>query len=235
MKKGYVAQVCSLCHLWKMACIWPGTQSATIAPTVTTHSKTTQSKATGTTMAGKSNAKGKSFACCCFLFSCMLVDKKIQQPSPIKEENDNFEMLDGTVGMIDAQQPAPLALTNCHLPLHHWQWPLRTISGSHHYLLFTAHPSLPHLPVLVNPPCTLFLINRWRPCWPKFALTWRSFTHTIDWKLTSGRITWSIAWTSQMHLAAPCPCRLMPSSGICMCSVDSSLSAPPKSEALSGI
>ncbi|KIK39915.1 hypothetical protein CY34DRAFT_108007 [Suillus luteus UH-Slu-Lm8-n1] len=75
MKKHYVAQ---------MACIWPGTQSATVASTtdtappaatVTTRSKTTRSKATGNTMVEKSNAK----------------------VNPIEEENDNFEMLDGTV------------------------------------------------------------------------------------------------------------------------------------------
>ncbi|KAG1836780.1 hypothetical protein DFJ58DRAFT_734724 [Suillus subalutaceus] len=48
-KKGDVASTCSLCYLWKMACIRTDTASATIAPTtntappvatVTTHSKT---------------------------------------------------------------------------------------------------------------------------------------------------------------------------------------------------
>ncbi|KAG1870275.1 hypothetical protein DFJ58DRAFT_723172 [Suillus subalutaceus] len=61
-KKGDVASTCSLCHLWKMACIRTNTASATIAPTtntappvaaVTTHSKTTRSKATGKKMGQK--------------------------------------------------------------------------------------------------------------------------------------------------------------------------------------
>ncbi|KAG2029399.1 hypothetical protein BDR03DRAFT_1018460, partial [Suillus americanus] len=89
-KKGDVALTCTLCHVWKMACIRPDTESATVTPTtdtappaatVTTHSKMTRSKATGKKMVGKSNAK----------------EKKIQQPSPIEEEDDNIEMFDGTV------------------------------------------------------------------------------------------------------------------------------------------
>jgi hypothetical protein len=109
------------------------------------------------------------------------------------------------------------ALTSCHLQLHHRPWPQRTTSGSHHYLSSTPHPS-----------GTPFLMTRWRPCWPKFALRWRTFVHAIDWKSTCGKIAWSVAWALQRHLTVQCPCRWTNSSGICRCSVDSSLSAPPK-------
>ncbi|KAG1821272.1 hypothetical protein DFJ58DRAFT_739230 [Suillus subalutaceus] len=118
-KKGDVASTCSLCHLWKMACIRTDTASATIAPTtntappvaaVTTHSKTTRSKATGKKMGQKSNVKGKSFAS----------DKTIRQPSPIQEEDESVQMLDGTVDVTGAQQQsAPLASAN-NFPPDHW-------------------------------------------------------------------------------------------------------------------
>jgi hypothetical protein len=112
-----------------MACIRPDTESATITPTtdtappagaVTTRPKTTRSKATGKKMVGKSNAKGKSFASGCFVFLTMLVEKKIRQPSPIEEEDDNIEMFDGTVGVPGAQQQsAPLASAD-DFPVDHW-------------------------------------------------------------------------------------------------------------------
>jgi hypothetical protein len=128
-KKGDVASTCTLCHVWKMACIRLDTESATVTPTtdtappaaaVTTRSKTTRSKATGKKMVGKSNAKGKSFASGCFVFLTMLVEKKIWQPSPIKEDDDNIEMFDGTVGVPGAQQQsAPLASAD-NFPADHW-------------------------------------------------------------------------------------------------------------------
>ncbi|KAG2079397.1 uncharacterized protein F5147DRAFT_661895, partial [Suillus discolor] len=112
-KKGDVASTCTLCHIWKMACIRPDTESATVTPTtdtappaatVTTRSKTTRSKATGKKMVGKSNAK----------------EKKIWQPSPIEEEDDNIDMFDGTVGVPGAQQQsAPLASAD-DFPADHW-------------------------------------------------------------------------------------------------------------------
>ncbi|KAG2073304.1 hypothetical protein BDR04DRAFT_1152396 [Suillus decipiens] len=112
-KKGNVASTCTLCHVWKMACIRPDTESATVTPTtdtappaaaVTMHSKTTQSKATGKKMVGKSNVK----------------EKTIRQPSPIEEEDDNIEMFNGTVGLLGAQQQsAPLASAD-DFPADHW-------------------------------------------------------------------------------------------------------------------
>src|SRR5258708_31340232 len=112
-----------------MACIQTNTESATITPTtdtappaaaVTTRSKTTQSKATGKKMGGKSNAKGKPFVFSCFLFSSMLVDKNIWQPSPIQEEDDNVQMLYDAVDVTGAQQQqAPLASAN-DFPPDHW-------------------------------------------------------------------------------------------------------------------
>ncbi|KAG1817675.1 uncharacterized protein BJ212DRAFT_1480232 [Suillus subaureus] len=112
-KKGNVASTCTLCHDWKMACIWPDTESATITPTtdtappvaaVTTRSKTTWSKATSKKMVGKSNAK----------------EKKIQQPSPIEEKDNNIEMFDSTVGVMGAhQQSAPLVSAD-DFPVDHW-------------------------------------------------------------------------------------------------------------------
>ncbi|KAG1724339.1 hypothetical protein EDB19DRAFT_1915575, partial [Suillus lakei] len=111
-KKGDVASTCTLCHVWKMACIRPDTESSTVTPTtdtappaaITTRSKTTRSKATGKKMVGKSNAK----------------EQKIRQPSPIEEEDDNIEMFDGTVGVPGAQQQsAPLASAD-DFPADHW-------------------------------------------------------------------------------------------------------------------
>ncbi|KAG2076411.1 hypothetical protein BDR04DRAFT_1114446 [Suillus decipiens] len=112
-KKGDVASTCTLCHVWKMACIRPDTESATVTPTtntappaatVTMRSKTTQSKATGKKMVGKSNAK----------------EKTIWQPSPIEEEDDNIKMFNGTVGLPGAQQQsAPLASAD-DFPVDHW-------------------------------------------------------------------------------------------------------------------
>ncbi|KAG2159302.1 uncharacterized protein EDB93DRAFT_1099694 [Suillus bovinus] len=113
MKKGNVALTCSLYHLWKMACIQTNTESPNITPTtnttppaaaVTTHSKITQSKATRKKMREKSNAK----------------DKKIWQPSPIQEEDNSIQMLNGTVDVTGAQQQsAPLAFAN-NFPPNHW-------------------------------------------------------------------------------------------------------------------
>ncbi|KAG1842069.1 hypothetical protein F4604DRAFT_1690101 [Suillus subluteus] len=110
-KKGDVALTCSLCYNWKMACIRTNTVSATITPTtntappaaaVTTRSKTTRSKVTGKKMGGN------------------LMRQKIRQPSPIEEEDDNVNMLDGTVGVTGAQQQsAPLASAN-DFPPDHW-------------------------------------------------------------------------------------------------------------------
>ncbi|KAG2029652.1 hypothetical protein BDR03DRAFT_1018120 [Suillus americanus] len=112
-KKGDVALTCTLCHVWKMACIRRDTESATVTPTtdtappaaaVTTRSKTTRSKATGKKMVGKSHAK----------------EKKIRQPSPIEEEDDNIEMFNGTVGVPGSQQQsAPLASAD-DFPADHW-------------------------------------------------------------------------------------------------------------------
>ncbi|KAG1717296.1 hypothetical protein EDB19DRAFT_1840482, partial [Suillus lakei] len=111
-KKGDVASTCTLCHVWKMACIRPDTESSTVTPTtdtappaaITTRSKTTRSKATGKKMVGKSNAK----------------EQKIRQPSPIEEEDDNIEMFDGTVGVPGAQQQStPLASAD-DFPADHW-------------------------------------------------------------------------------------------------------------------
>ncbi|KAG1718207.1 hypothetical protein EDB19DRAFT_1988495 [Suillus lakei] len=111
-KKGDVASTCTLCHVWKMACIRLDTESSTITPTtdtappatITTRSKTTQSKATGKKMVGKFNAK----------------EQKIRQPSPIEEEDNNIKMFDGTVGVPGAQQQsAPLASAD-DFPVDHW-------------------------------------------------------------------------------------------------------------------
>ncbi|KAG2044171.1 hypothetical protein BDR03DRAFT_1004514 [Suillus americanus] len=154
-----------LCQAKDMACIRTDTESATITPTtdtappvaaVTTRSKTTWSKATRKKMGGH------------------LMQKKIQQPSPIKEE-DNVQMLNGTVDVMGAQQQlAPLASAN-NFPLDHWikpdtdespppaPWPQRTTSGSCHYLSFTALPPLSCLLDPVNPPGTPFLMTKWRP------------------------------------------------------------------------
>ncbi|KAG2347177.1 hypothetical protein BDR05DRAFT_996946 [Suillus weaverae] len=112
-KKGNVASTCTLCHVWKMACIRPDTESATVTPTtdtappaatVTMRSKTTRSKATGKKMVGKSNVK----------------EKTIRQPSPIEEEHDNIEMFNGTVSVLGAQQQStPLASAD-DFPADHW-------------------------------------------------------------------------------------------------------------------
>ncbi|KAG1836810.1 hypothetical protein DFJ58DRAFT_734695 [Suillus subalutaceus] len=105
-KKGDVASTCSL---WS-ATIAPTTNTAPPVAAVTTHSKTTRSKATGKKMGQKSNAKGKSFAS----------DKTIRQPSPIQEEDESVQMLDGTVDVTGAQQQsAPLASAN-DFPPDHW-------------------------------------------------------------------------------------------------------------------
>ncbi|KAG2063513.1 hypothetical protein BDR04DRAFT_1163615, partial [Suillus decipiens] len=112
-KKGDVASTCTLCHIWKMACIRPDTESATIMPTtdtappaatVTTCSKMTQSKVTGKKMAGKSNAK----------------EKTLRQPSPIEEEDDNIEMFDGTVGLLGVQQQSAHLASADDFPADHW-------------------------------------------------------------------------------------------------------------------
>ncbi|KAG1726750.1 hypothetical protein EDB19DRAFT_1833320 [Suillus lakei] len=111
-KKGDVALTCTLCHVWKMACIRLDTESSTVTPTtdtappaaITTRSKMTQSKATGKKMVGKSNAK----------------EQKIRQPSPIEEEDDNMEMFNGTVGMLGAQQQSAPLVSADNFPADYW-------------------------------------------------------------------------------------------------------------------
>ncbi|KAG1723665.1 uncharacterized protein EDB91DRAFT_1255562 [Suillus paluster] len=124
-KKGEVGLSCTLCHLWKMACIRPDPVSAdsttvtTITPSIaatpparaiTTRSKTSWSKTTGQSKTGGQSSKGK--------------DRDIRHPSPIQEEDDDdVRMIDDTPEVTGTgsttPQPAPLALVD-DFPADHW-------------------------------------------------------------------------------------------------------------------
>jgi hypothetical protein len=153
----------------------------------------------------------------------MLVDKNIWQPSPIQEEDDNVQMLYDAVDVTGAQQQqAPLASAN-NFPPDHWikpnndefpPPPLSPAMASEDDIWFSPLPAIHRLSSPATPsgpgqstkqPLSH---DQMEAMLAQFALRWRNFTHAINWKLTSSKIAWSVTWTSQRHLIAPCPCRL---------------------------